>query len=463
MKIKIKNLGPLRQAEYEMGKFTIICGKNNTGKTYATYAMYGFLSFWEEYFIIPVDDKKIDTLLTEGILLIELSEYIENAAEIINQACKEYSKKLARIFASSEKLFSKATYEVSISKEQISTLDEFSRTYGSAKKNQLSITKGINETLEVSLLIEREQSVVTQRLNLQRFIGNAIKEIIFSNIFPHPFIASAERTGAAIFRKELDFARNRLIEQMSSMERDLNPFELLDKVYADYALPVRRNVDFTRRLEEISKRESFIAKEHPDVLEDFSELIGGQYKVVRDELCYIPFANKQLRLSMDESSSAVRSLLDIAFYLSHVANKGDLLIVDEPELNLHPENQRKIARLFARMINIGIKVFITTHSDYIIKELNTLIMLNKESALVERIRTKEKYLKDELITTKQLHVYMAQKKNILIDGNTRKVTALTLVKADIDPELGIEAESFDKTIDEMNRIQESLFFIEETS
>ena len=78
---------------------------------------------------------------------------------------------------------------------------------------------------------------------------------------------------------------------------------------------------------------------------------------------------------MGESSSAVRSLLDIGFYLEHIAKKGDLLIIDEPELNLHPENQRCIARLLAKLVNYGIKVFITTHSDYIVKELNTLIML----------------------------------------------------------------------------------------
>lgn len=461
MKLKMIKLGPLRQAEFEMGDMTIICGRNNTGKTYATYALYGFLSFWEESFFLPVDKNKIETLLNEGSLIIELSEYVDDAAKIIKQACKQYSREFARIFASSEKLFSEAVYEVKIDKNQIITKNKFDRTYGSTKKDQLNIKKGANETLEISLLIERERSAIIQKYSLQRFIGNAIKEIIFSNIFPHPFIASAERTGAAIFRKELDFARNRLIEQMSSMERDLNPFELLDKVYADYALPVRRNVDFTRRLEEISKRQSFIAKNHPKLLADFSELIGGKYKVVRDELYYVPDTNKRLRLTMDESSSAVRSLLDIGFYLNHVARPGDLLMVDEPELNLHPDNQRRIARLFARLVNVGIKVFITTHSDYIIKELNTLIMLNRSSLVVERIREKEKYRQEELIEAEQLRVYMSQKKLLLIDGNKKKVSALTLVQADIDPELGIEAESFDNTIDEMNRIQESLLFIEE--
>jgi predicted ATPase len=45
MIIKLKNLGPLKQAQFEIGDMTIICGPNNTGKTYATYALFGFLSF----------------------------------------------------------------------------------------------------------------------------------------------------------------------------------------------------------------------------------------------------------------------------------------------------------------------------------------------------------------------------------------------------------------------------------
>ena len=101
------------------------------------------------------------------------------------------------------------------------------------------------------------------------------------------------------------------------MEKELNPFDLLNKVYSDYALPVRRNVDFTRQLENVAKKESYISKEHPDLLNDFADIIGGEYKVIRDELYYIPYIpkNTRLRLTMDESSSAVRSLLDIGFYL----------------------------------------------------------------------------------------------------------------------------------------------------
>lgn len=244
---------------------------------------------------------------------------------------------------------------------------------------------------------------------------------------------------------------------MGTLETELNMFELLAKVYSDYALPVRANVDFTRQLESAAKKESFITKNNHELLSDFSDIIGGEYTVTRsDELFFIPKANKRLRLTMDESSSAVRSLLDVGFYLRHVAQAGDLFVIDEPELNLHPENQRRIARLFARLINLGIKIFMTTHSDYIIKELNTLIMLNQKKPHIKRIRENEQYRQEELLSSDNVKVYIAEEALTKLDGKTRKIRCQTLTAADIHPELGIEARSFDKTIEDMNRIQEEI-------
>ena len=95
-------------------------------------------------------------------------------------------------------------------------------------------------------------------------------------------------------------------------------------------------------------------------------------------------------------------------------------MVDEPELNLHPENQRRIARLFARLVNLGVKVFITTHSDYIVKELNTLIMLNHDKPHLRRIADKEGYQVSELIRSDQVKVYTAQRRFDTVTGRAKK-------------------------------------------
>lgn len=456
MKISVKNLGAIKQAEFILGEFTIICGSNNTGKTYATYALFGFLSFWRDVFSIKVPDADVQRLLNDGSIDLALKDYVENASDILKNGCVAFTKQLSHIFASSDKHFTDSFFSVALDENDIQPSPTFERTMGAAKAQLFSISKQANSQLvTISLLVQKEKLKIPQEV-ISRIIGDALKEIVFGHLFPHPFIASAERTGAAIFRKELNFARNRLLDEIST--KDINPFELLSKVYADYALPVKSNVDFTRKLEELAKKDSFIAKDHPDVLSDFSDIIGGDYLVTsNDELYYVP-KGKRLRLTMDESSSAVRSLLDIGFYLRHVASPGDLLMVDEPELNLHPENQRRVARLFTRLVNIGIKVFITTHSDYIIKELNTLIMLNQGGDRLEALARLEHYREFEFLDYKKVRVYIAEDASIKLDGAKKKGRYPTLIPADIDPILGIEARSFDKTIDDMNRIQDEIIW-----
>lgn len=457
MKITIKHLGALDQAEFSLGDLTIICGENNTGKTYATYALFGFLSFWREAFSIGVPHEIIDELLNKGSVRIDLRPFLADANAIIARGCDAYAKQLPMVFAAPEDRFKSSEFRVEIVPQDVVLSSTFERRMQAAKGDLFLLSKEAqNDDLVVTLLVERQKFQLPLQA-VRRVISDAIKDIVFGRVFPNPFIASAERTGAAIFRKELNFARNRLLEEVSKGDsKNLDPFELLTKVYQDYALPVKTNVDFTRQLESLVKKSSFIANEHPNTLVDLADIIGGEYTVTsEDELYFVP-KGKRVRLSMDESSSAVRSLLDVGFYLRHVAKPGDLLMVDEPELNLHPANQRRVARLFARLINLGIKVFITTHSDYIIKELNTLIMLGRDMPRMREIAEREKYRPEEMLSADRVRVYIAEEALVDLGDGGRKKRRHTLVSADINQEFGIEARSFDATIDSMNRIQDEI-------
>jgi len=458
MKIYIENLGILRQAEFSIGDLTIICGMNNTGKTYATYALFGFLSYWKENFTLQVRDKDISQLRSEGIVHIDLAPYIKQAESILAQGCQEYTNRLPVIFATSEERFENTIFRVSIEPQDIQPLNQYEGRVSSSSAERFSITKdkGSSE-LVVSLLASKKRVRIPHEI-VSQFVGNAIKDILFKNVLPAPFIASAERTGAAIFRKELNFTRNRLLEEMTHPDKTINPMELLFKVYQDYPLPVKKNVEFTRELKYIATQRSFLAKEHPALLKDFADIIGGEYTVTQeDELYFVP-RRQRVKLSMDESSSSVRALLGVGFYLRHVVERGDLLMVDEPELNLHPENQRRMARLFAQLVNLGIKVFVTTHSDYFIKELNTLIMLNHDKPHLKQIAQREGYRQKELISSEKIKVYIAEEALVKPDGYKRSIRVQSLVPANIDPVYGIEARSFDTTIETMNRIQEEIIW-----
>lgn len=462
MKIIIENIGVFKYAEYNLADLTIICGKNNTGKTYATYCLYGFLDYFRNGYYINVSPKHISKLMEDGTLSINLDITQKILDTYLQEACSNFLKFLPRIFSAQDKYFTAARIQVQLDINELSIPQTFEHSYRTNKKEFLQIVKSKEKNeLLISMLLKDENNIgnTSLRLTLTRIISDALKEIYFSNIFKECFIASAERTGAVIFKDELNVQKNTILREVAHAD-NIDIEDIMNKIYnTAYALPVRRNIDFIRNLDSISKKEGELYKNHPEIIMEFQNIVGGTYKASKDGLFFYPNISKS-KLSIGESASSVRSLLDVFFYLKHVARPGHILMIDEPELNLHPECQRRFARLLAKLVNYGIQVFITTHSDYIIKEFNTLLMLHdrQDNARVINIMDKFNYKKDELLSILQVKMYISKKENILLPDNQRKTKIQTLVRATIDPTFGIEAVSFDDTINEMNTIQESIMF-----
>lgn len=63
MKIRVRNLGMLKQDELELGNLTTICGDNNGGKTYIAHALFGFLSLWRS--VVRFTGTKLWVCLTK--------------------------------------------------------------------------------------------------------------------------------------------------------------------------------------------------------------------------------------------------------------------------------------------------------------------------------------------------------------------------------------------------------------
>ena len=142
------------------------------------------------------------------------------------------------------------------------------------------------------------------------------------------------------------------------------------------------------------------------------------------------------------TSSTVKSLFGLWFYLEHQAHKGSILMIDEPELNIHPENQRKIARLFARLVNKGLNIVISTHSDYIVREINSLIMLSQDAN--EHLRKQYKYKPEEILKREQVGAY-------LFDNHI--IEPFSITRDD-----GIHATTFDDVIEDLNKVNNDIFY-----
>jgi len=94
-------------------------------------------------------------------------------------------------------------------------------------------------------------------------------------------------------------------------------------------------------------------------------------------------------------------------------------------------------------------VLITTHSDYIVKELGNLVMLSNNFKGKKSILRKYKYKEEQFLSPSQLKVYIAN--NGTIDNGT-------IENVYVDSKSGIEIETFDKVINEMNSSSEDIYF-----
>ena len=75
------------------------------------------------------------------------------------------------------------------------------------------------------------------------------------------------------------------------------------------------------------------------------------------------------------TSSMVSGLAPVGLYLRHIVQPGDVLIIEEPEAHLHPKMQVEFIRQLAAVVHSGIRVMLTTHSEWVLDELANLVHL----------------------------------------------------------------------------------------
>ncbi|MEO6832004.1 MAG: AAA family ATPase [Chitinophagaceae bacterium] len=460
MKLHIANLGAVKEATIDLSKKLIVfSGPNGTGKTYAAYVVYAVTNLKNKGLFFPSSGPDWRTLFDTGKeeKTIHAQDVYHFRKNEIERVCKEANN----IFSVSEER--RDEFFGDFQMDTCDSEEEFALEYH-AKQISATINFGV-EGFRVEKLPNSNKVIVEiqrQDIGLKEFngfvhhalYGQVLARLAFSPITANT-ILPVERNSIYTFAKELSLRRQTLVDQMQAVANSMHSVQnenalvdLLFKRSVRYPEPIREALIVADDLTAISK----IKGPYYSFAKDLEgDVLNGSVIIGKDgDVQFASNRAKTKKLSIYLSSSSVKTLSSLVIYLKHIAQPNDLIIIDEPELNLHPDNQILLARLFARLINKGLRLLISTHSDYIIRELNNLIMLSSKEPRVAEVAKEYGYQHDEHIAPDDIGAYLFHFKK----SNSRTVIVEDIPVADN----GFEVSTIEATIKSMNEVSEELFY-----
>ena len=448
MIIKFKNLGPIERGEINLNDLkgiNLIIGKNNTGKTYLSNLLYSYFKVrqrqdlkMKEVFDINLK-KELSNLDYETI-----KHYFEKKYE------SEIKNILSQIFHTSKDIFKDFKIEVDLSDEilEFKKLDDDMIIYFREMRKTIKLKKS-EDKIEY-LMEDYDENKGKRYITYNRKIEEEeAKQIIFGYFLHIKFFQKiykfysfpAERSGAVLFYKQLLEERSDVLREL-----ELGKSENIGKI-SRYSEPVN---DYVKFLNSISDRSKGLTEldVYKKLDTELKEILGGE--VIIDLESNIMFRmNEKKIIDIGMVSSTVKTLTGFYLYLKYFAMERDIIFIDEIELNLHPENQRKIMKLINYLSKQGLKFVISTHSPVITQEMNNMIMFEKCKDKIDDEIIKEYSIDRENYGLRQENV------NIYFLNNK------TIEQAEFGED-GVITETFNEVLGEIDNLyQELLFAMEE--
>lgn len=457
MKLSIKKLGVISEGCVDLGApLTVFCGLNGSGKTYLSYVISAIVGK-EISPVHNVEDELWNCLVTTGKITIDIDA--EDISAYRRALLKQLRARFDVIFGISIDEAKRMLSEFEISFTQ--SAEEFIDALKEKRigfnihllgKKFVVIKKAGTTALNISHDLSKPMSDEMQQISRALLLGAVFKKIVLNNICNSHFLP-VERSAVNTFSKELTTQRRFLMEQLKKKasrptSRPLELSEIINSNTINFPVAISDALEMAEDLSSIKRRTGAYAS-FADEIE--REILHGSLEI--DDDGSISFTNargkeqSKCTIPLIISASAVKTLASLIILLRHRAVRNDLIIIDEPELNLHPVYQIVLARIFVRMINSGLRLLISTHSDYIIRELNNAIMLHYLEDKDGKIKSELGYIEKSALNPVDANVY-----EFISDESTGSIV---LNHASID-RYGFEVLYLDQAIDLINGTAERL-------
>lgn len=410
--ISVDNFGPIRKGTVELRPLTIFTGQSDTGKSWLAtliYSLFSTINFRSLGWLIEESQNSLDNELhsnwefPEDIGKWYLDSQVENEITFsrveyrVLSNCMDHV--LSDIMTDVERCYGMAKFkelkrwnskkETKIKVRSNDNVTKNSPFYevcfcdedfksSLVIPSNIKITKNsfVNENIG-RLMDFRDDGVSEKPLHVKELLINSILKLIYykkmgargSVYLPAGRVGLMESFNILVPSIIEKFSQNKYKDDESE-----NSFPGKSSDFIATLARVRPST-LKFRQETVSDRASQIEK----------KLLDGEI-IVKLNLYGLPyFYFKPFRggnvTPLNRASSTVTQLAPLVIFLRYSVNKRNLIVLEEPELDLHPEKQVRLIYELVALVQEGYKILITTHSEWFTEALSNVIAYDGETGL----------------------------------------------------------------------------------
>lgn len=376
MNIKINNIAKINSADINIAGITVIAGENNTGKSTIGKALFAFYDG-----LYDVEQKILDDKFhaLERRIFNNLIHSKSSHTTILGASINDFLLEEDDINDLCTRLLQIDTNRIDFEIELENILKESIKIEyqeGLDINTWNTLKNSIIDIIKVGHIDSLNQIITSSYDNeFNRQINN-----IYNDACGEIYITKNNRTTKLVVKKnKVSFMEQPLINIIEDIVYIDDPF-VIDEL--DGRMGLRRYLHFNynsqhrkklvyqlKHQETFNSIESILAERKLDkILDTLNEVCPGELKSGNNRYNYIADGKE---LNVKNLSAGLKTFaLFKQLILNGTIGQNSIVILDEPEIHLHPEWQLILARLIVLLqIEFDLHILLTTHSPYFLNAI----------------------------------------------------------------------------------------------
>ncbi|RKY14989.1 MAG: hypothetical protein DRP82_02800 [Planctomycetota bacterium] len=422
--VKVRNLGPVRKADLQIKPFTVFIGPNNSGKSYLALMVHCIISnavVIQRQLLYEVERIVLSHVRSRRKLL-DLGPEKCLADAVVETWKRTFPDRMVELFAceSLEDLVSVGASSMTvetlgvkleiakgnIGEDQLRVVPE-GRDPWSLREFGARMKKMFKEAEKVFGKYPPDRGLSSFMMLVERELGPFMQKIIFAESSHY---LPAGKCGILSSFEVLSAAAIDLLQSaLGWKELRLPAFPGAIAEFIQALLMHRAQSGSDRRVSAVLEN---IVK---DITGGEVRLLSGQ----RGKPVEIKFIGEGYEIPIRRASSSISEIAPVVFFVGlpeerrapirfpryRFRGRETLLIIEEPEAHLDARNQVLFTRLLAFLVRNGVRVLITTHSDYVLEQVSNLVLCGMQDE-----KTKKKFARftdgQEYVLPEEVSVYL---------------------------------------------------------